>query len=72
MKLLFSRIWWEKVWQMKRSSKELLIAPTTLDSFSLVNHRSEMVHQIRQTFLLYGNIHCDVCVHKHNLLIPGQ
>ena len=39
MNLLFSRIWQKKVWQMNRSAKGLLNVTTTLDGFSLTNHR---------------------------------
>ena len=37
--LLFSSIWWKKVWRMNRSAKGLFIETTNLDDFSLVNHR---------------------------------
>ena len=33
------KCWQEKVWRMNRSAKGLLIVTTTLDGFSLVNHR---------------------------------
>ena len=39
MNLLSSSIWREKVWQMNRSAKGLLIVATTLDGFSLANRR---------------------------------
>ena len=37
--LLFSSVWRKKVWRMNRSAKGLLIVTTTLDGFSLANHR---------------------------------
>ena len=39
MNLLFSSVWLDKVWQMNRSAKGLLIISTDLDSFSLADHR---------------------------------
>ena len=54
--LLFSSIW-----QMNRSAKGLLIVTTTLDDFSLANHR-QLVKvaklSTRQTFPLYGTWKC--------------
>ena len=54
---LFSSVWQKKVWRMNRSAKELLIVTTTLDGFSLANHRqfAKFVRlSVCQTFLLYG------------------
>ena len=54
--LLFSSVW-QKVWQMNRSAKGLLIVTTNLDDFSLANCRlfAKFVKlSSRQTFLLYG------------------
>ena len=38
-KFTFLSIWRKKVWQINRSANRLLIVSTTLDGFSLVNHR---------------------------------
>ena len=58
--LLFSSIWWKKVWQMNRSAKGLSMVTTNLDGFSLANRRrfakfTEL--SPRQTFLLYGSVY---------------
>ena len=37
--LLFSRVWWKKVWRMNRSAKGLSMITTNLDGFSLANCR---------------------------------
>ena len=37
--LLFLSVWRKKVWQINRSAKGLLIVTTTLNGFSLANHR---------------------------------
>ena len=47
----------EKVWQMNRSPKGLLIVTTNFDGFSLANRRriAKLVKlSTHQTFLLYG------------------
>ena len=47
----------KKVWRMNRSAKGLLIVATTLDGFSLVNHRQFAKFtklSTRQTFPLYS------------------
>ena len=47
----------KKVWWMNRSAKRLLIVTTTLDGFSLANHRrftKFAKFSIRQTFPIYG------------------
>ena len=49
----------EKVWQTNRSAKGLLIVTTTLDGFSLVNHRQFAKFaklSTHQTFPLYGTL----------------
>ena len=49
----------EKVWQMNRSAKRLLIVTTTLDGFSLANRRQFTKFtklSTHQTFPLYGTI----------------
>ena len=37
--LLFSGVWWKKVWRMNESVKRLLIVTATLDGFSLANRK---------------------------------
>ena len=37
--LLFSSIWWKKVWRINRSAKGLSMVTTNLDGFSLANRR---------------------------------
>ena len=53
--LLFSSIWQNR--QINRSAKRLLTVTTTLDGFSLVNHRRFTKYTklyTHQTFPLYG------------------
>ena len=57
--LLFSSVWWEKVWRMNRSAKGLSMVTTNLDGFSLANCRRFAKFtklSPRQTFPLYGNV----------------
>ena len=49
------RFWQEKIWQMNRSAKSLVIVTTNLDGFSLANH-CMMIHQICQTFPQYSTL----------------
>ena len=55
--LLFSSVWWKKVWQMNRSAKGLSMITINLDDFSLANRRRfAKFAKVSpcQTFPLYG------------------
>ena len=55
--LLFSNVWWKKVWRMNRSAIGLSMVTINLDGFSLANRRqfAKFVKlSPRQTFPLYG------------------
>ena len=67
--LLFSSIWWKKVWQMNRSAKGLLIVMTALDGFSLTNYRRFAKLYTRQAFLLYGSAFLGVQQHRYIMVV---
>ena len=55
----------EKVWRMNRPGKGLFVETTTLDGFSLANHRQFAKFaklSTRQTFPLYG-----ICMPKYHV-----
>ena len=66
--LLFSSVWWKKVWQMNRSAKGLSMVITNLDGFSLANRRRLAKFaklSPHQTFPLYGIKDCSMrCISK--------
>ena len=55
--LLFSSIWWKKVWRMNRSAKGLSMVTANLNGFSLANRRQFAKFaklSTRQIFLQYS------------------
>ena len=66
--LLFSSVWWGKVWQMNRSPKRLLIRITNLDGFSLAIGRfAKFATKLstHQTFPLYGSLLMIVVIYAY-------